>query len=63
MNNAFSSWSDLIQGVQQGSALRSLLFNIYLNHLFFTLEDQNLCNFINGTTSHACDKSIQKVLN
>ena len=61
-NNAFSSWSDLIRGVRQGSALGSLLLNIYLNDLFFTPKDLDVCSFANNTTSYVCNKSIQKDL-
>ena len=37
INKSFSSWSALLQEVPQGSVLRSILFNIYLNDLFYFL--------------------------
>ena len=45
INTTFSTWTDLISGVPQGSVLNSLLFNICLNDLFFSLQDINICNF------------------
>ena len=63
INNTFSSWAELIQGVPQGSVLGPLLFNIYLNDLFFLTEFTEVCNFADDTTFYACDTNIQSLLN
>ena len=63
INNTTSSWTDLIKVVLQWSALRPLLFNIYLHDLFFTLKNIDNCNFADDTTPYICNNSIEKFLN
>ena len=62
INNVFSSWKDLVLGVPQGSVLGILLFNIYLNVLFFFLKDVGICNFADDTTTYISDESLGNVL-
>ena len=63
INKHFSSWQELIQGVPQGSVLGPLLFNIYLNDLFYIAESTNVCSFANDTTFYACDKDVNSLIN
>ena len=46
----------------QGSVLRSLLFNICLNDLFFLLKDVGICNFADETTIYIFDESLENDL-
>ena len=61
VNNSFSTWRELISGVPQGSVLGPILFNIYLNDLFYELFD--VCNFADDTTLYACDMELMNVIN
>ena len=62
-NKQFSLWQELLQGVLQGSVLGRLLFDIYLNDLFYLAESTNVCNFADDTTFYACDKDVNSLIN
>ena len=62
INKSYSSWSELLTGVPQGSILGPLLFNIYLNDLFYLENDCDVCNFADDTTPYACDTNLESLM-
>ena len=61
VNGPFSSWKDVKLGVPQGSVLGPLLFNIFINNIFFLLKETEICNYADDTTIHSSHQKLQKV--
>ena len=62
IGSVFSEWWKIICGIPQGSILGPLLFNIFINNLFFFVLKCDICNFADDNTMYSCNKLLSKIL-
>ena len=61
IGSAYSNWSKVLRGIPQGSILGPLLFNIFINDIFFFIEKSEICNFADDNTLYSCDRNLLRI--
>ena len=63
INNIYSTFVEIISGVPQGSVLGALLFNIFLNDLYFFITKVSLHNYADDNTLSAYSSDLNSLIN
>ena len=53
----------VLNGVSQGSILGPLLFSIFLNDIFLSLQKREIAIYADDSTLYTSDKSISNIIN
>ena len=62
INSSFSDWKEIKIGVPQGSVLGPLLFNVFINDIFWFTNRTKICNYADDTTIFACHPDLDNII-
>ena len=62
LNGLYSLFELIVAGVPQGSILGPIIFNMFINDLFYFMKSSTLHNYADDNTISACSNSISNLI-
>ena len=62
LNGSYSTWRELRFGVPQGSILGPLLFNIFINDMFYFIKETKIANYADDNTIYTVEGNKEDLL-
>ena len=62
VGSSYSSWREITSGVPQGSILGPLLFNLFLNDIFYFSSNSEIANYADDNTVYGTNDTLQGLL-
>ena len=62
IGSAFIDWTNIAKGILQGSTLSLLLFNIFVNDLFFFSAKREICSFADDNSLYSCGMNLDSII-
>ena len=63
INGRYTTWSEILLEITQGSILGPLLFNIFMCDLLYFLEDFDIANYADNSTPYCTCTCVEFVVN
>ena len=61
-SNAYSTYSDILYGVPQGSILGPLLFNVYISDMFYDIDICDIASYASDNIPYTSDFNLEEVI-
>ena len=62
VNNIHNEWPEIKTGIPQGSILGPFLFNMYINDIFYFVNEERITNYADDITTYIIDNNIENLL-